>query len=187
MTSVLETISKNKQGRPKGYQSRLLEAGVLIQQPDGGHRTKVNWVFMLDVLQLVTSSSKDIQQIVWGCTSDDLESGKKKFPPGWMTFAPEIGRYIANADDDEKQTVLHVIVDARERGLSWRDIGSHFRTLRLGEKSGNRAALISALCRTVNQFRQQFPKTPDSVVDEALQITLLAVRSKEETRDTSGN
>ena len=150
----------------------------MIQQPEGGHRTQVNWVFMLDVLRLVLDASEDVQRTVWGCTSDDVNSGKAKFPPGWTTFAPEIGRYIADADDDEKQNVLNVIVDARERGLTWSDIGAHFRNLRLGEKTGNRDALVSALCRTVDHFRKQFPKTSDHVFVEALRIVLMAVRDK---------
>lgn len=174
----MTAVSKKKQGRPKGHQRQVLDSGLRSHSVDGCERTKVNWVFMLDVLNLINNASEDVQRIVWGCTARDLESGNAKFPKGWTTFTPEIGRYIADASDDEKQTVLNVIVDARQRGLSWSDIGAHFRTLRLGERSGNKPALIAAICRAIDQFRKQFPKTSQQVVTSALGYVQLAIQGE---------
>lgn len=162
-TTIPENISKKKRGRPKGVIARSLERNPYAYTVDGGHRTKINWFFMLDTLRLVRNAGEEVQRIVWGCIADDIESGKAKFPQGWKTYAPEIGRFLQEIGDDDKAAVLSVIVDARRRGLSWSDIAAHFRALRLGEKSGNEDALMNALLRVVNQFRKQFPKTPEQV------------------------
>ena len=162
-TTIPENISKKKRGRPKGFGSRNLELNGFAYTVDGGHRTKINWVFMLQALRLVRDAGEEVQRIVWGSTADDIEAGNAKFPPGWRTYAPEIGRFLQAIDSEEKPDVLKVIVDARQRGLSWNDIAAHYRALRLGEKSGNEDALMNALLRAVNQFRKQFPKTPDHV------------------------
>lgn len=162
-TTIPENISKKKRGRPKGFGSRSLELASFAYAVDGGHRTKINWVFMLQALRLVRDASEDVQRIVWGCTADDIESGNARFPKGWRTYAPEIGRFLQEIDSEDKPDVLKVIVDARQRGLSWSDIAAHYRALRIGEKSGNEDALMNALLRAVNQFRKQFPKTPDDV------------------------
>jgi hypothetical protein len=161
--TIPENISKKKRGRPKGFGSRSLELAAFAYAVDGGHRTKINWVFMLQALRLVRDAGEEVQRIVWGSTADDIEAGNTKFPTGWKTYAPEIGRFLQEIDTQEKQDVLKVIVEARQRGLSWSDIGAHYRALRLGEKSGNEDALINALLRAVNQFRKQFPKTPKQV------------------------
>ncbi len=161
--NISENVSKKKRGRPRGFGSQMIELSGFAHTVDGGHRTKVNWVFMLQALRLVRNASEDVQRIVWGCTADDIESGNARFPKGWTTYAPEIGRFLIEIDDDDRADVLNVIVEARQRGLSWSDIGEHYRTLRLGEKTGNEDALTKALLRVVHEFRKRFPKTPEHV------------------------
>ena len=176
MTEVLETVSKKKQGRPKGYASLSLLSlendGLRGLLPEGGHRTLVNHIFMQDVLQLIIGADESVQRTVWGCVKSEIASGTANFPRGWKTFAPEIGRYLSIADDDEKQNALNVIVDARQRGLSWSDIGAHFRTCRLGEREGNPGALSLAINRAINDFKKRFPKTSEDDIFECLQHVL---------------
>jgi hypothetical protein len=162
--NISENVSQKKRGRPRGFGSQMIELSGFAHTVDGGHRTKVNWVFMLQALRLVRNASEDVQRIVWGCTADDIESGNARFPKGWTTYAPEIGRFLIEIDDDDDRAdVLNVIVEARQRGLSWSDIGEHYRTLRLGEKTRNEDALTKALLRVVHEFRKRFPKTPEHV------------------------
>ena len=175
MTAIQETISEKKRGRPMGSQRQALDD--MTDLNSGCLRTKVNEVFMFELLGLVEDATEDVQRIVWGCTKSEIASGTANFPRGWKTFAPEIGRYLSIADDDEKQNSLNVIVDARQRGLSWSDIGAFFRTLRIGERIGNKPALIAAICRTIDQFRKQFPKTARQVVTSALEHVQLAIQA----------
>jgi len=69
--------------------------------------------------------------------------------------------------DEQKKSVLAVLVDARNRGCTWSTIGAHFRALRLGERAGNVDALRKALLRTLNTFRKTFPKTSKHVLMSA--------------------
>jgi hypothetical protein len=177
---VSENGSINRRGRPRGFGSQMLELSGFAHMVDGGHRTKVNWVFMLQALRLVRDAGEDVQRIVWGCTADDIESGNARFPKGWTTYGPEIGRFLIQIDDEERAAVLKFIVDARQRGLSWSDIGAHYRALRLGEKTGNEDALTNALLRTVNQFRKQFPKTPAYVFVNATSRVAQAMTSEDD-------
>ena len=167
MTAVSETVSKKKRGRPLSRQSSELAGIPGCFLPEGCRRTRINSMFSQEVLCMFNHATKKIQRIVWGCTSDEIMSGSKDFGPGWRTYTPEIGRYIAECDD-EAGDVRNCIIDARKRGLSWSDIAAHFRKLRLGEKSGNKSALTADLCRTINQFRKQFPKTSDEIVGDAI-------------------
>lgn len=177
-TTISENISTKKPGRPKEFGARCLEQNGFAYTVDGGHRTKVNWVFMLQVIRLMNDASEDIQRIVWGCTAADIESGNSRFPKGWKTYAPEIGRFLIEIDDEARADVLKVIVDARQRGLSWSDIGAHYRALRLGEKSGNEDALTKALLRVVDQFRKTFPNTPDHVFVNAVSRVTEAISGR---------
>lgn len=158
-----ENISGKRRGRPKGFAARNLELSSFAYTVEGVHRTKINWIFMLDAIRLIRTANEDMQRIVWGCTAEEIKSGEARFPKGWKTYAPEIGRFLQGVDDEGRPDVLKVIIDARQRGLSWADIAAHYRSLRIGEKSGNEDALTKALLRAVTQFRKQFPKTPDDV------------------------
>ena len=170
MTAIQETISEKKRGRPMGSQRQALDD--MTDLNSGCLRTKVNEVFMFELLGLVEDATEDVQRIVWGCTKSEIASGTANFPRGWKTFAPEIGRYLSIADDDEKQNSLNVIVDARQRGLSWSDIGAHFRTCRLGEREGNPGALSLAINRAINDFKKRFPKTSEDDIFECLRDVL---------------
>ncbi len=172
MSDNSETVSKKKRGRPKGLQTRKLESGMRPFAPDGSHRTKIKWVFMMEVFELVMRGGSEVQQIVMGCAVSDLHSGVSRFPRGWTTHAPEIGRFLAGASDAGKKAVLKEIVDARTRGLNWSDIAAHYRRLRLGAKSGNPVALSNALTRVIHEYWRQFPKTADHVFVEALRGVL---------------
>lgn len=163
LTTDSENNSKKQRGRPKGIATRSLELSSFAYTVEGVHRTKINWIFMLEAIRLIRNADQDIQRIVWGCTADEIESGHARFPKGWKTYAPEIGRFLQDVDDECRPGVLQAIVDARQRGLPWCDIAAHYRRQRLGEKTGNEDALMNALLRVVNQFRKQFPKTPEHV------------------------
>lgn len=181
MKTNTETVSeKRKRGRP---QSLLRESfdrnhrGAL--RIEGCQRTKSNAAYRTQALKAVFSLPDDEQTILLGCTSSQLRAGKGTFPPGWDTAANEIGRFLVAfvPDEDERTGQLQTAVNSRRLGISWRDIGAHYRVLRLGKRSGSVDPLLFALCRALDDYRLKFPATSEDTVVSAVNALLRLVET----------
>jgi hypothetical protein len=172
--SISETVSKKpRRGRPRALVREILKNGMGVQ---GCDRTRVNWAYRVVAVGLFTDLPDDEQRAVWGCTGAAIANGSGKFPPGWDTAAEEIGRLVAHEspDDEQEQAYARTVVTARQAGRSWSDIRGHFRALRIGSRAGSAGALLSELCRVVDEYRARFPATDPaecvSAVEQLLEI-----------------
>jgi hypothetical protein len=172
--SISETVSKKlKRGRPRAVVREILRGGGPMQ---GCDRTRVNWAYRVVAVGLFTGLPDDDQRAVWGCTGADISTGRGHFPPGWDTAAEEIGRLVVHEspDDEQQKAYADTVVTARRAGRSWSDIRGHFRALRIGSRAGNAGALLSELCRVVDEYRARFPATDHaqcvSAVEQLLEI-----------------
>lgn len=158
--------TKPKRGRPQSG-ARLALAQMRHYSPEGGLRTKINWMHQLEFMRLVSGSSVEIQRAILGCAVAEVAD----FPKGWKTAAAEIGRFVSLVDPSEHEEIVNVVVEARNDGFSWSEIAAHFRKLRLGERPGNIESLVKALLRTATEYQQRFPKmSPDSLASAAQQF-----------------
>ena len=168
-----ETVSvKPTRGRPQTLvRISYDEVCKRIGSPRGGcHRTEMNAAYARKTLIAASKLSGEEQTILWGGTFKQIRNGDVNFPRGWVTAANEIGRYfIAFVDEDEDRLMLmQSVAKARRDGSQWRDIGSHYRSLRLGERTGNDLALVCALCRTLDEYKLKFPATSEATITGAV-------------------
>jgi hypothetical protein len=169
---------KRKRGRPKGQQRQFIES--LPMQPEGGTRTKINFVFTLNIQGPWQEADPDTQRAIMGCTEADMRAGVGKYPRGWKTVAVEVGRFM-EATGADAADVLQMLADARKRGVPWADIADHYRRLRLGDREGNAWALTKALARTLDEYRRRFTKTTPEQTRAAVE-SLLALLDENETK-----
>lgn len=172
---ILEKFSK-KRGRPKGYRRERIEAIPHGIKPEGCLRTQVNWCFALAFIGPLFEAGAATQIAVLGCDEEDIKTGKRPFPKGFKQASEAAGRWIEAGN--KASTAIGIMLDARERGISFSEIAAHFRRLRLGEKAGSKNALLMALARTLDDYRLRFPGTTPDQEREAI-AHLLEIVSKE--------
>lgn len=175
---ILESGSeKPRRGRPRSWRRNLAEdlrRRGLSPEDCRCERSRMNNAYRLTAtgpaLRLLTAEE---HTILFGATDDDLRRSGT-FPRGWDSAALELGRLLhgIDADDDTARRFLLIAVDARRDGISWRDIRSHFRKLRLGERCGNAVSLLLELSRTVDAYRSRFPATTDQMIAGAARSLL---------------
>jgi hypothetical protein len=155
---------------------QILRAGMPVE---GCDRTRVNWAYRVVAVGLFSDLPEDEQRAVWGCTAQDIRTGRGHFPPGWDTAAEEMGRLVEREgpDDEQEQAYADIVVRARRDGRSWADIRSHFRQLRIGRRAGNADALLSELCRTIDEYRTRYPATAAADCVSAVQSLLDIVQT----------
>jgi hypothetical protein len=129
-------------------------------------------------LQLLTA---DEQTALFSATADQLRQ-RGAFPRGWSSVALELGRLLDSiqADDDTARNYVLVAVNARRNGVPWRDIRSHFRTIRLGQRQGNTLSLTRELAQAIDSYRSRFPSTTDQMVIAAARNLLDAVSESDQ-------
>jgi len=158
----------SKRGRPRSRirasAENLERAGL---QAEGCLRTKINHAYLVAFLRVLRANPEAFRAFV-GHTEEEIASGAARLPKGHLAAAIEIARYIEQNEGSAEEAV-RIAADARGRGISFGDIAAHFRRLRLGEKEGSAGALTTALVRTVDAYRRQFPKTTDQQVLAALE------------------
>ena len=159
IATFTEDSSKNKRkrGRPKSATGDYAEKeGSFLS--DGGNRTQINACYRQAWMQVALRQNKQTQQKIFGATSDEIMNGTKRLPPGWQTEGESIGRALISGSVEEDEAV-DIVLNARANKVSGCVIASHFRKIRLGEKSGCAIALTSALLKTCNRYQRQFPAT----------------------------
>lgn len=174
----MEPDSKKKRGRPRSVAGEVAAQLPAALLPEGCRRSKVNYAYRLRALRPVVHRMPDGDRAdLLGCTVGDIRKGAARFPRGWDTTAEEIGRFLhaIDADDDTEDKYLRVALKARRDGLSWRDIRSHFRRLRLGDRHGNSMSLTRELAVTIDGYRSRFPDTADEVIQAAVESLLSIV------------
>ena len=171
-TAISENLSENgkrKRGRPRSHHRTEAEKLPASLRPEGCLRTTIDAVFSGVALQIILAAGEETQRTVWGCIGDDIMAGRGKFPKGWKAAAVAIGRYAETDDALAADMVARIVADARRDGISFGQIATHFRRLRIGEREGNAHSLAAALARTVDEYRRRFPKTTEQQVRAALQ------------------
>ncbi len=131
----------------------------------------MNDAYRTEFTAVVQKAPAETQTLVWGHTeSEIMGTSGGGFPRGYPTMAESIGRWIAAGG--EREQALAVVVDALKRGIAMGDIAVHFRRLRLGEREGKAVSLYRALCRTIHEFRKDFPKFNDQQTIAVVQSLL---------------
>lgn len=153
----MEKFSK-KRGRPT---SSIMKDAKRVVVLDGCNRTTINGGYLTLCHKALHTESEEFAHTV-----SMVRGGN--FKRGYKTMAVEVGRYLYKSGCDPVE-VKNFIKEAIEAGLSFRDIGYHFRIKRLGERSGNTDALVKMICRNIDDFWKTFPKTPKWEIIEALQ------------------
>lgn len=182
--TIPETVSeKPRRGRPRSWRrvwaddSRM---GGVVPDSCRCTRSRVNWTLLVTVVGIAQRQLDDDERLVlWGATEDDLRRGAP-WPRGWQLAAYEIGRLVDGYDDKDAAEFLRVAVDARRRGLSWRDIRAHFREQRLGRREGSAVSLLLILSRAVDEYRSQYPATTRRQIVAAVEGLLDDVRGGQE-------
>jgi hypothetical protein len=180
---------KRKRGRPRSWVRSFadeMRRSNLI--PDGcrSERSLMNVAYRTAALgPAMRLLSAEDRAVLLGASDDELRRGTKSFSRGWDSGAVEIGRFLSSlgADDETERGYLLVAVNARRKGIPWRDIRSHFRVLRLGERTGNSMSLLQELARTIDGYRSRFPATTDTMVAGAVEslLEVLSERIGDET------
>lgn len=166
----METDSKNtpkpKRGRPKSftrYYAEALDKTQRMPESCGSNRSKIDTTFRQMFFNAYHDASVEIQIRVMEFSTADILAGSGKLPRGYPTAATEIGRWIEGAPESEKAeaatVALQIVADARDKGISWRDIRTHFRKMRLGEREGNALSLFRHLARAYDEYIAKFPDT----------------------------
>lgn len=156
-------------GRPKSNRRAWADDMQPIMHVEGVTRTRVNRAYAAATLSLFHEDEAAHLQ-VFGATSDEITAGVKGFPRGWITGCQEIGRYL-DTNEAARDQVKTFIVNARQAGWTFTDIGVRCRELRLGQRQGNSTSLANIIIRAVNEYRKKFPKTD---IDTALRALRLA-------------
>lgn len=185
METFSENTPKPKRGRPKTHQGVWLDG--LIKNNLGPleihtRRGKMDYIYRLETLRAIQKMKPETQEIILGFPLDNVKNGTKPFPPGYDTAATEIGRFIESRNDNAEavDAAMEILIDARTRGIPWRDIRAHFRKLRLGEKQGNALSLTMQLARALDDYTRKFPATTKAVRVAAIR-NLLAIVEDEST------
>jgi hypothetical protein len=157
--TFMEDSSKNKRrrGRPRSATGEYAkDQGSFLS--DGGHRTQINACYRQAWMSVAGRQNKEIQQKIFGATTEEIMSGTKRLPLGWQTEGESIGRALISGSVKEDEAV-DIVLNARGDKVPACVIASHFRKIRLGEKNGCALALTSALLKACNKYQRQFPAT----------------------------
>ena len=187
--TISESVSKKrKRGRPRSWTRERADRYDRMFPDSNCERTKMNQAYRLGALRIAFDLPDDEQRILFGFTKTEAFAGKArtgKFPKGWGNTADEIGRFLVSLAGDESAEAewLRIAVNARRNGIPWRDIRSHFRALRLGQRQGNAMALTTELARTIDGYRSRFPATTDQQMIGAVEslLEVLSERIGDET------
>lgn len=184
--NISESVSeKPRRGRPRSWRSVWADdARMRGLTPDScrSSRSRLNWTLLVSVVGIARQHLDDDERLVlWGATEDELRRGAP-WPKGWQLAAYEIGRLVDEHADDHTAGArfLGAAVDARRRGVSWRDIRAHFREQRLGKRSGDSVSLLLTLARAVDEYRSQYPATTRRQIVAAVEGLLASVRDDEQ-------
>jgi len=157
---IKETISKK--GRPRCAAANIMDKIPPHLIPAGTHRTRVDRVYFLHAASQLQGFLAD---------HDFMSKGAS----GALV---EIGRYLM-AGHVQPDTFLF-IQSARADGTSWTRIKRHFRQLRLGERHPKTSTLASAITRTIEEYRKQFPLTDRLDIGNALALAGLPYADMEQ-------
>jgi hypothetical protein len=149
--------NKRKRGRPRSATGKYAkDQGSFLTE--GGHRTQINACYRQAWIVTARRQNKEIQQKIFGATPEEIINGTKRMPQGWQTEGESIGRALISGSVEEDEAV-DIVLNARANKIPACVIASHFRKIRLGEKSGCAFALTSALLKACNRYQRQFPAT----------------------------
>jgi hypothetical protein len=178
---------KPKRGRPKSKArsyAEALEKVVGLPPSCESDRSKTDVAFRQMFFNAYHDASAEIQIRLMGFLPADILAGSAKLPRGYPTAATEIGRWIEGAPEAERaeaETVaLQIVANARDTGASWRDIRTHFRKMRLGEREGNALSLFRHLARAYDEYVAKFPNTTQQTRIGGIMNLLEAVESPDE-------
>jgi hypothetical protein len=136
----------------------------------------MNWVYHLSLVRAIQKAPEASQRLILGCTAKDIEAGQQALPKGFRGAAESAGRWIEAGGDPA--AAVDIVADARQRGISFGDITTHFRSLRIGEREGSALSLTRTLARTLDEYQKRFPKTTDDQRIGAVR-SLLSILEKE--------
>jgi hypothetical protein len=167
-----EAMEKNKRGRPKSTGRLKMEFMDPMVRVEGGDRTKVNFAYSTVGFDIFCKNPEAFR-VVMGGSLEEFLRGEKNLPRGWRGAFEQVGRYLLaiDADEEQKSQIMGVVRQAREDGCTWTDIKMHFWRLRLGDREGGLAAVVSVLLRAIDGYQKTFPKTPRETIKEALRET----------------
>jgi hypothetical protein len=184
METDSENTPKPKRGRPKSsarIYADFHDAAGRINPDIQTTRGKVNSALGSRFVGAWLKADEELQIRIMGFAGDALKSGTSPLPRGFTTAAIEITRWVETHDrETATQAALEIVAEARDKGLSWRDVKAHFRKLRLGEREGNAHSLTLHLSRAFDEYMSRFPATTRQAQAAAVRNLLEAIEDRDE-------
>jgi len=147
---------KKKRGRPRSERRKTAEELVRMAMPGASTRTIIDQVYVDCIHAAIRHAGLE----------KDILGNHAGWPKGFKTAAIQVGKWV-DAGGDE-QSAFDVMAQARKDGISFGQIATHYKRLRLGEKQGTTAGVYLKLASAIDDYRKTFPKTTDWQIAEAL-------------------
>ena len=165
---ISEAVSeKRKRGRPPTFSPEYRAAIAHIYPDITSHRGITDVLYRLRALDLL----QDDARFAWLADRDKITAGE---PNAWKpSILTELGRIWD--DDDLKAVALHIC----EMKPKTKDATAEIRRIRTGNSApGNALDLNIALATRLDDYIEQHPGMPLSVVEDAVLVLLDSVQEQ---------
>jgi len=157
----MENFSEKKRGRPPIIDKDLDKLLPVLFPDINNRRTYLNHYYMIKAIAILQRNNLEMTECEYLFGDPKGNPDNMKFK---KTILTELGRF--GDPDIIRECALHI---CRER-MNTKTAVQRLRNVRAGKKnhSANSKLLASRLIKTINDFMEQYPDTPDIEIDRAL-------------------